>query len=36
MIEIKSGIQVGMQLITAGYQSVYDKQVVQVDAPAAQ
>jgi membrane fusion protein (multidrug efflux system) len=35
MIEIKSGIQAGMQLITAGYQSVYDKQVVQVDAPAA-
>jgi membrane fusion protein, multidrug efflux system len=33
MIEIKGGLQAGMQLITAGYQSVYDKQVVQVDAP---
>jgi RND family efflux transporter MFP subunit len=32
MIEIKAGLQAGMQLITAGYQSVYDKQVVQVDA----
>jgi RND family efflux transporter MFP subunit len=31
-IEIKAGLQAGMQVITAGYQSVYDKQVVQVDA----
>jgi RND family efflux transporter MFP subunit len=35
MIEIKAGLQTNMQLITAGYQSIYDKQVVQVDAPAA-
>lgn len=27
-IEIKGGLQAGMQLITTGYQSVYDKQVV--------
>lgn len=31
MIEIKAGLQAGMQLVTAGYQSVYDKQVVQID-----
>jgi membrane fusion protein, multidrug efflux system len=35
MIEIKAGLQAGMQLVTAGYQSVYDKQVVQVDTPSA-
>ena len=34
MIEIKGGLQQGTQLITAGYQSVYDKQVIQIDAPA--
>jgi RND family efflux transporter MFP subunit len=34
MIEIKGGLQAGMQLITAGYQSVYDKQLIQIDAPA--
>lgn len=32
MIEIKGGLQTGMNLVSAGYQSVYDKQVVQVDA----
>lgn len=31
MIEIKAGLRAGMQLVTAGYQSVYDKQVVQID-----
>lgn len=30
-IEIKAGLQSGMQLITEGYQTVYDKQVVTVD-----
>ncbi|MEQ1799701.1 MAG: efflux RND transporter periplasmic adaptor subunit [Lacibacter sp.] len=29
-IEIKGGLQSGMQLITEGYQSVYDKQVVSI------
>jgi len=29
-IEIKSGLQTGMQLITEGYQTVYDRQVVSV------
>ncbi len=29
-IEIKSGLQAGMQLISEGYQSVYDKQVVSI------
>ncbi len=29
-IEIKGGLQSGMQLITEGYQSVYDKQVVAI------
>lgn len=31
-IEIRSGLQAGMQLITAGYQNVYNNQVVQVEA----
>ena len=35
MIEIKAGLQAGMQLVSAGYQSVYDKQVVQVDGNTA-
>jgi RND family efflux transporter MFP subunit len=30
-IEIKAGLQPGMQLISAGYQSVYDRQVVTID-----
>lgn len=29
-IEIKSGLQAGMQLISEGYQSIYDKQVVTI------
>lgn len=29
-IEIKSGLQAGMQLISEGYQTVYDKQVVSI------
>ncbi|HLO39015.1 MAG TPA: efflux RND transporter periplasmic adaptor subunit [Lacibacter sp.] len=29
-IEIKAGLQTGQQLISEGYQSVYDKQVVQI------
>ncbi len=29
-IEIKSGLQTGMQLISEGYQTVYDKQVVTI------
>ncbi|RXK59701.1 efflux RND transporter periplasmic adaptor subunit [Lacibacter luteus] len=29
-IEIKSGLQPGMQLISEGYQSIYDKQVVTI------
>ena len=29
-IEIKSGLQTGMQLISEGYQTVYDKQVVSI------
>jgi membrane fusion protein, multidrug efflux system len=29
-IEIKGGLQTGMQLITEGYQTVYDKQVVAI------
>jgi RND family efflux transporter MFP subunit len=29
-IEIKAGLQSGQQLISEGYQSVYDKQVVQI------
>ncbi len=29
-IEIKSGLQAGMQLISEGYQTVYDKQVVTI------
>ena len=29
-IEIKGGLQSGMQLITEGYQTVYDKQVVAI------
>ncbi|NCU03471.1 MAG: efflux RND transporter periplasmic adaptor subunit [Chitinophagaceae bacterium] len=29
-IEIKSGLQSGMQLISEGYQSIYDKQVVTI------
>jgi len=29
-IEIKAGLQSGMQLITEGYQSVYDRQVVAI------
>jgi membrane fusion protein, multidrug efflux system len=35
MIEIKAGLQAGVQLVTAGYQSVYDKQVVQVDGASS-
>jgi len=30
-IEIKAGLQTGMQLISEGYQSVYDKQVVRTE-----
>jgi RND family efflux transporter MFP subunit len=29
-IEIKTGLQIGMQLITEGYQAVYDRQVVAI------
>lgn len=29
-IEIKAGLQAGMQLISEGYQSIYDKQVVSI------
>lgn len=29
-IEIKSGLQTGMQLISEGYQTVYDKQIVSI------
>lgn len=32
-IEIKGGLQTGMILITQGYQTVYDKQVVAIEAP---
>ncbi|MBM3439358.1 MAG: efflux RND transporter periplasmic adaptor subunit [Bacteroidetes bacterium] len=31
-IEVKSGLTAGMQLITAGYQSVYDRQVITTAA----
>ncbi len=31
-IEIKAGLQTGMQLISAGYQTVYDRQMVTVDS----
>jgi len=31
-VEIKGGLQTGMILISQGYQTVYDKQVVQIDA----
>jgi len=31
-IEVKSGLTAGMQLITAGYQSVYDRQIVTTAA----
>jgi membrane fusion protein, multidrug efflux system len=31
-VEVKGGLQTGMILITQGYQTVYDRQVVQVDA----
>jgi membrane fusion protein, multidrug efflux system len=31
-VEVKGGLQTGMILITQGYQTVYDRQVIQVDA----